>query len=80
MNTQNINAETYINTRQIIVPDKLPKYSIYNDLKERDEFRKSVELELHNTKSKENKSYLTKFLTVCAAIGTLLALEYKKII
>ena len=62
-------------------PSVMPKYSIHNALKERDEFRKNVN-QMHNTQTEIDnaKTGIGKFLALFAAIGGFLVLEAKKII
>ena len=90
INTQNFNSNNPVfmrnNAEENIsrfsqAPVSIPKYSINDVLKERDEFRKTVtKKHYENVQKEETKSCAGKFFAMCAAVCAFLVLESKKII
>ena len=87
-NISNINTDFYTTqvpqesmSRYSAAPVSIPKYSINQAFKEKDEFRKMVGKSYREQKeSKENSRVLSKVLALCAAIGAFVILDHKKII
>ena len=62
-------------------PEFIPKYSIHNTLIDKDEFRKSVIYDYREQiKTEKRKSFWHKLLGISAVVGSVLLLNFKKII
>ena len=90
INTQNYISENPVYAAKISeensyrfseAPVSIPKYSLTDTLNGKDEFRKSARaVWKENEQAKENMSLFKKIFLACAAIGTFIVLEAKKII
>lgn len=76
-----ISEENTTASRFSQAPVSIPKYSLNQSLKEKDEFRNSARMVYkENEQAKENMSLFKKICLLGAAIGAFIVLESKKII
>ena len=59
-------------TKPIVAPVKLPEYSIHKELKDKDEFRKSVLIDLGKAdkRRKKTKNFIKTLLLVIATVAS----------